>query len=169
MTDPTARALIERLADELDMYQQFLIDDRTARHALATEARAYLAAKPQGEGPTDPNDPPAPICVKDLAAQWNQQADEFNKWDSLSTEEQLLWAQARAIARAAQELNWPAIALPAAVEALRRLRRWGRLSGGGYSADVVLGVVDWIDGGMVGPLPPLPAHALPLLTSEKQP
>lgn len=52
-----------------------------------------------------------------------------------------------------------------AIEALRRLRRWGRLSGGGYSADVVLGVVDWIDGGMVGPLPPLPAHALPLPVS----
>jgi hypothetical protein len=57
----------------------------------------------------------------------------------------------------------------AAVEALQRLRRWGRLSGGGYSADVVLGVVDWIDGGMEGPLPPLPAHALPMPQEEVKP
>lgn len=53
-----------------------------------------------------------------------------------------------------------------AIEALKRLRQWGRLSGGGYSADVVLGVVDWIDGGMKGPLPPLPAHALPMPQGE---
>ncbi len=49
-------------------------------------------------------------------------------------------------------------------EALRRLRRWGGLipSSGprrpGYSCDVVLDVCDWIDGGMTGPLPPLPGY-----------
>lgn len=48
-----------------------------------------------------------------------------------------------------------------AVEALKRLRQWGRLCGYSYNSDVVLGVVDWIDGGMVGELPPLPSHALP--------
>jgi hypothetical protein len=48
---------------------------------------------------------------------------------------------------------------PVAVEALQRLRRWGGFTGStGYSADVVLGVVDWIDGGMTGPLPPLPDY-----------
>jgi hypothetical protein len=54
-----------------------------------------------------------------------------------------------------------------AIEALKRLRQWGRLScvgsyspAGGYSADVLVGVLDWIDGGMEGPLPPLPAHPL---------
>jgi hypothetical protein len=51
----------------------------------------------------------------------------------------------------------PAVA-PGAMEALTRLYWWG---GGawsyGYSADVVLGVRDWINGGMAGDLPPLPA------------
>lgn len=46
-----------------------------------------------------------------------------------------------------------------AIEALRRLRRWWGLSGAGYSAEVVQSITDWIDGGMVGPLPPFPAHA----------
>lgn len=44
-------------------------------------------------------------------------------------------------------------------EALRRLRKWGGLLGkSGYSADVVLSVVDWIDAGMSGPLPSLPDY-----------
>jgi hypothetical protein len=64
------------------------------------------------------------------------------------------------IADAAIEAMRPAVApAPVAVEALQRLRRWGGFTGStGYSADVVLGVVDWIDGGMTGPLPPLPEH-----------
>lgn len=51
------------------------------------------------------------------------------------------------------------VAPPApAVEALARLYWWGGgTSSYGYSADVVLGVRDWIDGGMAGDLPPLPA------------
>jgi len=51
MVDPTARDLISRMADQLDHYRQLLIDDRRETHPLATEARAYLAAEPQGEGP----------------------------------------------------------------------------------------------------------------------
>ena len=48
--------------------------------------------------------------------------------------------------------------VPVAVEALTRLYWWGGMSGAyGYSADVVLGVRDWINSGMVGGLPPLPA------------
>ena len=48
--------------------------------------------------------------------------------------------------------------VPVAVEALTRLYWWGGMSGSyGYCADVVLGVRDWIDGGMVGGLSPLPA------------
>ena len=35
--------LIRRMADELDHYRQLRCDDRTDRHALATEARAALA------------------------------------------------------------------------------------------------------------------------------
>lgn len=46
------RALISRMADELDHYRQLLGDDRREVHALAAEARAALAAEPVGEGPT---------------------------------------------------------------------------------------------------------------------
>jgi len=43
------RALCARMADELDHYQQLLMDDRRATHALAAEARAALAQpEPQG-------------------------------------------------------------------------------------------------------------------------
>lgn len=48
--------------------------------------------------------------------------------------------------------------VPVAMDALARLYWWGGLSAEyGYSKDVVLGVRDWINGGMVGDLPPLPA------------
>ena len=51
----------------------------------------------------------------------------------------------------------PAV-VPVAVEALSRLYWWGGMRQDyGYNADAVLGVRDWIDGGMVGGLPPLPA------------
>jgi hypothetical protein len=50
MTD--FRALCARMADELDHYQQLLMDDRRATHALATEARWFLA-QPEPQGPTD--------------------------------------------------------------------------------------------------------------------
>jgi hypothetical protein len=33
-----------------------------------------------------------------LADAWNQQADEFNQWNSLESSEQLAWAQSRAVA-----------------------------------------------------------------------
>jgi hypothetical protein len=58
-----------------------------------------------------------------------------------------------------QQLSAPVpVVVPVAVEALTRLYWWGGMSGSyGYSADVVLGVRDWIYGGMVGSLPPLPA------------
>ena len=50
------------------------------------------------------------------------------------------------------------VAVPVAVEALTRLYWWGGMSASyGFSADVVLGVRDWINGGMAGDLPPLPA------------
>jgi hypothetical protein len=68
-------------------------------------------------------------------------------------------------------LDRPAVA-PVAVEALQRLCRWGGFMGSPrYSADVVLGVVDWIDGGMTGPLPPLPDYiaARATTTQEAQP
>jgi hypothetical protein len=41
MTD--LHTLIRRMADELDLHHQHMLDDRTARHSLAAEARAALA------------------------------------------------------------------------------------------------------------------------------
>lgn len=53
MTDP--RALISRIADELDHYQRLQMDDCRAVHPLAEEARAALArwgrAAPAGPEP----------------------------------------------------------------------------------------------------------------------
>ena len=51
MTD-TARDLIQRMADELDLYRQMARDDCTSTHPFADEARAYLAQS-EPEGPTD--------------------------------------------------------------------------------------------------------------------
>ena len=50
-------------------------------------------------------------------------------------------------------------------EALLRLRKWGGIANGNYSSTVMLGVTDWIDGGMVGELPALPDHAAPNASS----
>jgi hypothetical protein len=46
-----------------------------------------------------PSPPPQLIPRDDLAAAWNEDADHFNRWDSLSAEEQLEWAQLRAVAQ----------------------------------------------------------------------
>jgi len=51
MTD-TTRDLIQRMATELDLYRQLVLDDCTSTHRFADEARAYLA-QPEPEGPTD--------------------------------------------------------------------------------------------------------------------
>lgn len=42
---------------------------------------------------------PGPLSEHKLREQWNQQADEHNQWESLDSDEQLAWAQVRAIAR----------------------------------------------------------------------
>ena len=52
MTNTNPRDLIQRLADELDLYRQMARDDCTSTHPFADEARAYLA-QPEPEGPTD--------------------------------------------------------------------------------------------------------------------
>ena len=46
-----------------------------------------------------PSPPPQLIPRDDLAAAWNEDADHANRWDSLSDEEQLEWAQLRAVAK----------------------------------------------------------------------
>jgi hypothetical protein len=56
-----------------------------------------------------------------------------------------------------------------AVEALQRLRRWGGLIGDrGHNADVITGVVRWIDDGMVGSLPPLPDYIAARATTSQE-
>lgn len=51
MTLDPIRDLLSRMADALDRLVQHLADDRREVHALAVEARAVLAAEPEGEGP----------------------------------------------------------------------------------------------------------------------
>ena len=70
MTEPTTtdwRALITRMADELDHYRQLLMDDRRATHALAAEARAVLA-QPEPVAPTD-EELPMPAAIRDMPEQ----------------------------------------------------------------------------------------------------
>ena len=52
MTDINPRELIQRMANELDLYRQMARDDCTSTHPFANEARAYLA-QPEPEGLTD--------------------------------------------------------------------------------------------------------------------
>jgi hypothetical protein len=47
----TERDLIQRLAKELDLYRQMVLDDCRVTHRLADEARAFLD-QPEPEGPT---------------------------------------------------------------------------------------------------------------------
>ena len=48
---------------------------------------------------TSENPPLQPLSEQELREQWNAQADHFNQWESLGLDEQLEWAQARAIER----------------------------------------------------------------------
>jgi hypothetical protein len=41
--------------------------------------------------------PPGPLSEDDLRQRWNQQADQYNQWESLDSRQQLAWAQALAI------------------------------------------------------------------------
>lgn len=59
MTD--FHALIHRMADELDYYRQLLMDDRREVHALATEARAALAAEADEPAVPDGREPASVI------------------------------------------------------------------------------------------------------------
>jgi hypothetical protein len=67
-------------------------------------------------GLTSDDIPLAPFSEDELREQWNAQADVFNHWDNLGLDEQLGWAQARAIA--ADRAKWaPCDPSPPAVEA----------------------------------------------------
>lgn len=65
---------------------------------------------------------------------------------------------ARRCRRAADLLKQQAAELAECREALRRVRRWGSTFGSHYSSAVAMGVMDWIDAGMTGPLPAMPEY-----------
>jgi hypothetical protein len=59
MTD-TTRDLIQRMANELDLYRQMARDDCTSTHPFADEARALLSqSEPEGP-PLEPRGCPTP-------------------------------------------------------------------------------------------------------------
>ena len=91
-TQPDYRALCAELLQELcTHYRSWELKEGQCSDAMQ-RARTALAAEQQGPDH-------APISTEELRAAWNQQADEFNQWESLDLGEQLAWAQARAIAR----------------------------------------------------------------------
>ena len=59
-------------------------------------------------------------------------------------------------AMAEQEARNLRAELETAKEALRRLQRWGGYFSKGFDCDIARGVRSWLEGGMTGPLPPLP-------------
>ena len=59
-------------------------------------------------------------------------------------------------AKAEQEARNLRAELETAKEALRRLQRWGGYFSRGFDCDIARGVRSWLEGGMTGPLPPLP-------------
>lgn len=69
-----------------------------------TDVPLFLASPPPIPEPhvnnmTSDNPPLQPLSEQELREQWNAQADQFNQWESLDLDEQLAWAQARAIQR----------------------------------------------------------------------
>ena len=74
------RALCARMADELDYYRQLLMDDRREIHALATEARAAIAAD-RARRPAP--EPPAEGEVAELVAALRQAAQNLTPHPSI--------------------------------------------------------------------------------------
>ena len=157
MSTPAIRAALERLI-ELDKVihgiSGIIMDDWT--DAIAA-ARAALA-QPVGEGPSD-EELASFLVDRHRERMESESAFGCPDFDGAKARAARI-ADARAIlARWGRPAAPPAPeVVPVAVEALTRLYWWGGMSGSyGYSADVVLGVRDWIAGGMAGDLPPLPA------------
>jgi hypothetical protein len=104
---------------------------------------------------------PEPGEVGELVAQLEEDGKRLIAagYANASVETRDLGIRVTRAATLLQRLSAPAPAVvPVAVEALARLYWWGGMRQDyGYSADVVTGVRDWIDGGMVGGLPPLSA------------
>jgi hypothetical protein len=84
------RTALENLLSRLDQTTDLTADP------VPAWVDSYRAALAQAEG--DFNHIELALPEEWLADAWNQQADEFNQWDSLDTSEQLGWAQDRAVA-----------------------------------------------------------------------
>jgi hypothetical protein len=95
MTDAT-RELIQRLAKELDHYRQLLMDDRRETHALANEARAYLAQS-ESEGPTDEG------LIRRLLSLAEQAVKEALDFDYGDPEDRYIWRELQELKQLAQE------------------------------------------------------------------
>lgn len=73
----TERDLIQRMADELDHYRQLLADNRHETHALANEARSFLAlAQPEPQGHQSTTEGPAVPEGREPASVTNDYTDK---------------------------------------------------------------------------------------------
>jgi len=89
MATPTIRTALERLVE---------LDKRIEDVIPGIEIDNWIDAMDAARAALTSDDiPPAPLSEDDLRRGWNQQADEYNQWESLDSAEQLAWAQALAI------------------------------------------------------------------------
>jgi len=89
MTTPNIRTALKRLVE---------LDKRIEDVIPGIEIDNWIDAMDAARAALKPDDmPPAPLSEDDLRQRWNQQADEYNQWESLDFCEQLAWAQALAI------------------------------------------------------------------------
>jgi hypothetical protein len=135
-------------------YQACSAEGGTADEIHLRGLRAVLAARPATPpareasnfdlrlialATTSEQIPPGLYSEHELQTQWNTQADEYNKWESLDSSEQLAWAQVRAIAA---DRNGRPAAPPAppserdVAEWINRLPLWN-----GASRDELTGIV----------------------------
>lgn len=146
-----ARPLLEQVAAMADCIGAHTVSQITA---ISDRAAAWLRENPPGQPVSvEPRGCPAPgacSCVEP-AQQATLAPARLRNCPTHGQQGPEAWGCPECVRELREELV-------TAREALRRLRQWGRLSGGSYSADVVLGVVDWIDEGMTAPLPPLPPY-----------
>ena len=94
----TERDLIQRMADELDHYRQLLMDDLRETHALANEARAYLAQS-ESEGPTDEG------LIQRLLSLAEQAVKEALDFEYEDPEDRYIWRELQNLKQLVKEAN----------------------------------------------------------------
>lgn len=111
-------------------------------------------------GATEMVAPPAEGEVQLLAAWMHRLADERtrNRRRGIRPHPNALTRTGAVIQQQAAVIQQQAAELAECREALRRVRRWGSTFGSHYSSAVAMGVMDWIDAGMTGPLPAMPEY-----------